>query len=201
MAKKARVDPGPKRESHIRLLLPCAGRPATTGPSAPGWVTVQENGIHFGFDITRVMFCSGNVTERMRMGREKVAGQVIVDLYCGVGYYTLPFLVHGKAAHVHACEWNPNSILAFRSNLERARVSPSRCSVYEGDNALSAPALASMADRVCLGLLPSSVAGWPLAAIVLKVRSTCWYESLCRYYVYTLQPPFMYIPYNLISSQ
>ena len=57
---------------------------------------VIENGITFGFDITRVMFCSGNCTERMRMGREAVRGQVVVDLYCGVGYYTLPFLVHGE---------------------------------------------------------------------------------------------------------
>ena len=28
----------------------------------------------------------------------------------GIGYFTLPFLVHGKASHVHACEWNPHSV-------------------------------------------------------------------------------------------
>ena len=47
-----------------------SGQPSETGPKSEGWVEVIENNISFGFDITRVMFCSGNCTERMRMGRE-----------------------------------------------------------------------------------------------------------------------------------
>ena len=35
--------------------------------------------------IFRVMFCSGNVTERMRMAKESARGQVVVDMYCGIG--------------------------------------------------------------------------------------------------------------------
>jgi tRNA G37 N-methylase Trm5 len=167
VARKARVDSGPRRDSHVTLLLPPLGRPDGTGPGSPGWTEVVENGISFGFDITRVMFCSGNCTERIRMGKETVAGETIVDLYCGVGYYTIPFLLHGKAAHVHACEWNPNSILALRENLRKAGLTD-RCTIYEGDNRLTAPALAGLADRVCLGLLPSSTGGWPLAAAALK---------------------------------
>ena len=34
----------------------------------PGWVQTSQHGLDFGFDITRVMFSSGNVTERQRMG-------------------------------------------------------------------------------------------------------------------------------------
>ena len=101
-----------------------------------------------------------------------VKDEVIVDLYCGVGYYTIPFLVHGKAAHVHACEWNSNSILALNENLRKAGGDVrNRCTVHEGDNRLSVKeggGLSDIADRVCLGLLPSSVEGWPLAVIALK---------------------------------
>lgn len=94
---------------------------------------------------------------------------MIVDLYCGVGYYTIPFLLHGRAAHVHACEWNPNSLLAIRENLKKAGDDVnSRCTVYAGDNNVSALLLPCVADRVCLGLLPSSVGGWLLAVSVLK---------------------------------
>ena len=46
------------------------GQPESTGPGSPGWVEVIENSISYGFDVTRVMFCSGNCTERIRMGRE-----------------------------------------------------------------------------------------------------------------------------------
>jgi tRNA G37 N-methylase Trm5/tRNA(Phe) wybutosine-synthesizing methylase Tyw3 len=171
VARKAIIDSGEMRESKVRLLLPRigSGRASETGPGTVGWVQVTENGIKFGFDITRVMFCSGNVTERMRMGRQATEGQIIVDLYCGVGYYSIPFLVHGKAKHVHACEWNPNSLLAIRHNLVTAKVDASRYTIYEGDNNISAHQfMKDVADRVCLGLLPSSTKGWPLAAHVLK---------------------------------
>ena len=80
---------------------------------------------------------------------------------------TVPLLLHGHAQHVHACEWNPNSVLAIRENLRRTGVSD-RCTVYEGDNKISSVHLDSLADRVLLGLLPSSVTGWPLAARALK---------------------------------
>jgi len=168
VARRAKIDSGPKRESHVRLLLPPLGQPAESGPGEAGWVEVLENGIRFGFDITRVMFCSGNVTERMRMGKQaRLKDSVVVDLYCGIGYYTIPFLLQGQAAHVHACEWNPHSLTALRANLLAAGVAD-RCTVHAGNNADTAPSLADCADRVSLGLLPSSVNGWPLAALVLK---------------------------------
>ena len=153
----------------MRLLLPALGISEETGPGSAGWVTVVENSIAFSFDITRVMFCSGNCTERMRMAQVTASGEVIVDLYCGIGYYTIPFLVHAKAALVHSCEWNENSIIALRNNLKVAGVE-NRCRVYFGDNrnVETVNAVANVADRVCLGLLPSSVDGWPLAVNALK---------------------------------
>ena len=152
VARRAKVDCGPKRESAVVLLLPHAGRPplpplltAQTDeatlvggstkleqllPALPSWVTVTENGVRFSFDITRIMFCSGNVTERMRMARQDTQGQTIVDLYCGIGYYTLPFLVHGRAHHVHALEWNPFSVASIRHNLRNNGVKDDRYTVY-----------------------------------------------------------------------
>mgnify|MGYP001792452919 CR=1 FL=1 len=37
------------------------------------------------------------------------------------------------AAHVHACEWNPNAVEALRRGLVRNHVSD-RCTVHSGDN-------------------------------------------------------------------
>lgn len=174
VARKAAIDKGPMRESRVHLLYPYPPTSSDKKPGegdspeySPGWVTVVENGISFGFDMTRVMFCSGNVTERMRMAREAAVGQTVVDLYCGIGYYTIPLLLHGKAALVHACEWNPNSLAALKVNLRNAAVQD-RCIVHEGDNRCSVAAMVDCADRVLLGLLPSSLGGWSLAAQVLK---------------------------------
>ena len=45
-------------------------------------------------DVTRCMFSSGNGTEKARMGRLACCKETVVDLFAGIGYYTLPLLVH-----------------------------------------------------------------------------------------------------------
>lgn len=54
-------------------------------------------------------------------------------LVSGIGYFTLPYLVHAQAAHVHACEWNPDAVDALQKNLVANGVSD-RCTVHRGDN-------------------------------------------------------------------
>ncbi|KAF4135811.1 Met-10+ like-protein [Phytophthora infestans] len=168
VARKAFIDASEKRQSQVELLY--VNEKALTSrrsKEAPGWVEIRENGIIYGWDLTRVMFSSGNVTEKARMANIGCRGETIVDFFCGIGYYVLPFLVHGGASFVHACEWNPDSVAALRFNLERNHVAD-RCKVYLGDNRKSAPTIGAVADRVNLGLLPTSEKAWPLAVQVLK---------------------------------
>lgn len=51
----------------------------------------------------------------------------------GIGYFTLPYLVHAGATHVHACEWNPDALKALQSNLVANGVFD-RCTIHQGDN-------------------------------------------------------------------
>ena len=60
------------------------------GPGSPGWITVTEQGIRQSFDMTRVMFSRGNITEKVRFGKLVKPGEVVLDLYAGIGYFTLP---------------------------------------------------------------------------------------------------------------
>ncbi|XP_002980586.2 tRNA wybutosine-synthesizing protein 2/3/4 isoform X1 [Selaginella moellendorffii] len=142
------------RDSGVEMLL-----------GEDGWVEHRENAILYCFDATKCMFSSGNVTERSRMGELNCENDVIVDLFAGIGYFVLPFLVRARAKHVYACEWNPHALYALRRNL-RASAVEKRCTVIEGDNRLTAPR--EVADRVCLGLLPSSEGSWAVAVRALK---------------------------------
>ncbi|KAG5180766.1 hypothetical protein JKP88DRAFT_279239 [Tribonema minus] len=120
---------------------------------------------------TVVMFCTGNITEKLRVARLPARGETIVDLYAGIGYYALPYLAHAGAARVHACEWNPQSVAALRANVAAlSAAAAERCTIHHGDNRDPAlrRALSGVADRVNLGLLPSSEDGWPVAAAVLR---------------------------------
>lgn len=51
----------------------------------------------------------------------------------GIGYFTLPYLVHARAGRLHACEWNPDAVEALGRNLRLNGVDD-RCVVHFGDN-------------------------------------------------------------------
>ena len=75
------------------------------------------------------MFSSGNTTERQRAGTLiEGENEVIVDLFAGIGYFTLPFLVKGRARKVFACDWNADAHQALRISLERNKIAE-RCGV------------------------------------------------------------------------
>ncbi|CAK6964695.1 tRNA wybutosine-synthesizing protein 2 homolog [Scomber scombrus] len=129
------------------------------------WVKHVDNGIRYEFDVTKCMFSSGNVTEKLRIAGFDCRGETVVDLFAGIGYFTLPYLVHAGAAQVHACEWNLDAVEALRKNLVANGVFD-RCTIHQGDNRKLQ--LCDVADRVNLGLIPSSEGGWPIACRLLK---------------------------------
>ena len=161
LARQAEVSQGPKRESRAAMLWD----PENVG----GWVETKELGVTYGLDVTKIMFSSGNGTEKARMGGVHAAGETVVDLFAGIGYYTLQLLRHAGVAKVFACEWNPNSVAALRHNLRLNDVESNRCEVREGDNRRVAPV--GIADRVLLGLLPDSETSWPTAVAALRAET------------------------------
>ena len=160
VVKAARIDTGPMRESRAVLVYPRGNKQTCV-------VTVKQNRLLYRFDLTKCMFSSGNITEKQRVARFNCRNEVVVDLFAGIGYFTLPYLVHAKAMHVHACEWNPNAVSALRDNLALNCVTE-RCTVHVGDNKETSKKFYGVADRVNLGLIPSSEAAWETALRVLK---------------------------------
>ena len=152
---------GEKRESTVKLLH-----------GEDDWVVRRENGIDYGYNFTQCMFSAGNVNERRRMGEVARIGETVVDLFSGIGYYTLPMLVNSQVNHVHCCEWNPVAVKALELSLDRNNVA-NRCTIHEGDNRLTAPYLSGQADRVILGLLPTAEGGFELAINCLKKIGGC----------------------------
>ncbi|XP_067103450.1 tRNA wybutosine-synthesizing protein 2 homolog [Osmerus mordax] len=132
------------------------------------WVTHVDNRIRYQFDVTKCMFSSGNITEKIRIASFDCHGEIVVDLYAGIGYFTLPYLVHAGASHVHACEWNPDAVEALERNLQLNGMSH-LCTIHHGDNR-QLP-LCDLADRVNLGLIPSSQDSWPVACRLLKRKT------------------------------
>jgi tRNA wybutosine-synthesizing protein 2 len=98
-----------------------------------GWVDHVDNGIHYKFDVTKCMFSSGNITEKLRLANFDCRGETVLDLYAGIGYFVLPYLVHAGADLVHACEWNPHAVEGLKRGLKANGVE-GRCIIHVGDN-------------------------------------------------------------------
>lgn len=155
-SSQGRVAATGRRDSQLELLL--GGTP---------WVRHVENGIVYSFDAARCMFSSGNVSEKLRMARQDCRGQTVVDMFAGIGYFTLPIIIKAGAERVYACEWNPHAVEGLRSGLELNGVSH-RCTVVEGDNRVVAPQ--GVADRVLMGLIPTSEGSWEAGVRALRVH-------------------------------
>ena len=89
----------------------------------------------------------------------------------------MPIAVKTGIRRILCFEINHDSVMALRRNVEQNGVSD-RCEVkqrsecdnqiVEGDNRVTTRPYHDVADRVLLGLLPSSREGWPLALQLLK---------------------------------
>jgi hypothetical protein len=147
-----------------------------SGPGSKGWITVTEQGIKQSFDLTLVMFSRGNISEKIRFGKLVKPNELVLDMYAGIGYYTLPALVHGKARYVYACEWNESAAYALKYNLSQNGVSE-KATVLVGDCRLrlrEERILDLDFDRISLGLLPSSEGGWKIAVKALNKTKGGW---------------------------
>eukprot|EP01083_Nonionella_stella_P042578 114959_1 len=151
---------GIKRESGVQILYDPNGK--------QGVVKHRENRIWYQFNVTQIMFSSGNLTEKIRMGQLAQPTDVVLDLYAGIGYFTLSFLIHAKVQFVYCCEINKNSIQSLKRNMMLNKIDPNRYRILEGDNAKTTVDVINKVDRVNLGLLPSSEAGWIPAIRALK---------------------------------
>ena len=95
-------------------------RPSVRLVWGEGTVTVhREHGVEYEFDASRQMFSKGNVGERLRMGRTVRGGETVVDMFAGIGYFTLPMAVLGSPAVVHAAEIDPEAHGWLEGNVAR----------------------------------------------------------------------------------
>jgi tRNA wybutosine-synthesizing protein 2 len=94
------------------------------------------------------MFSSGNMDERIRMGNISNKKETVVDLFAGIGYFTLPIAVYSKPKKIIACEKNQIAFNYLNQNLVLNDVT-STVEPRLGDNRDTAPK--NIANRVVMG--------------------------------------------------
>ena len=102
---------GTKREPVIKLLY---GSDTKT--------INKENGCLFKLDLRKVMWSKGNNNERIRIARLVEDRETIIDMFAGIGYFSIPIGVHSKAKQVYSIEINPNSFHYLQENIKLNKI-------------------------------------------------------------------------------
>lgn len=146
---------GVHRIPHMRLLY---------GPTQT--ITVhKENNILYTLDPQQIMFSSGNMDERLRMAHIQCTDETIIDLFTGIGYFTLPLAVYAHPKKIIACEINPVSYGFLQQNIYQNNV-VDKVEPLLGDNRITAPK--HQADRILMGYLHETHTFLPTAFNCLK---------------------------------
>lgn len=133
-----------------------------------------ENGIYYQFDVSRIMFASGNTDERHRMRELDCRGETVVDMFAGIGYFTLPIAKFTGARKVFACEKNPISYYYLIKNIERNGVFENVVPIL-GDNRNILGK--KFADRVIMGYVQTTSAFLPKALEIVKPGGIIHYHD------------------------
>lgn len=136
-----------------------------------------ENGIFYEFDVRKVMFASGNTEERHRMKNLDCRGETVVDMFAGIGYFTLPIAKFAGAERIYACEKNPDSYEYLLKNIKNNGVEDVVIPI-QGDNR-DIPG-SGFADRVLMGYVQRTSDFIPKALDLVKKGGILHYHDTFR---------------------
>lgn len=112
----------------------------------------KENGCLFKLDLAKVMWSKGNNNERLRIAKLVNDGETVIDMFAGIGYFSIPIGVHSNAKEIHAIEINPNSYRYLCENIKLNKLT--NVNPIWGDCKIETPKL--KADRIVMGYVKTT---------------------------------------------
>lgn len=112
----------------------------------------KENGCLFKLDLTKVMWSKGNNNERLRIAKLVGDGETVIDMFAGIGYFSIPIGVHSNAKEVISIEINPNSYNFLCENIKLNKLN--NVTPILGDCMVETPKF--KADRILMGYVKTT---------------------------------------------
>ncbi|MDH7597964.1 MAG: class I SAM-dependent methyltransferase family protein [Methanothrix sp.] len=132
----------------------------------------REHGIRYMVDLERAYFSPRLGTERLRVAEQVRPGDTVVDMFAGVGPFSL--LMAKRGARVIAIDKNPYAVKLL---VENARMNRLDVEVREGDAAALTEDLADQADHVVMNLPHSASIFLPEAIRTAKSGGVVHYYT------------------------
>ncbi len=156
---------GEKREPGIEII------------SGNGSETIhRENGCLYKIDVCKLMFAKGNTRERGRVADIVMSGETIVDMFAGLGYFSIPIAKRNPKSFVYSIDINPVAISYLKENcrlngIKNIKIIKKDCKKV---------GLKGTADRIIMGYLPGTERFLSKAFLFLKDSGIIHYHNIYR---------------------
>jgi tRNA wybutosine-synthesizing protein 2 len=134
----------------------------------------RENGCLYRLDIQKVMFSKGNVSERARITPLVEPGETIIDMFAGIGYFSLPLGKSSPAKRIYSIELNPEAFRFLKQNIKLNKLEGKVSPVLGDCRKVKLP---EKADRVVMGYFPGTEKFLPAAFSFLKPDGIIHYHD------------------------
>ncbi len=139
----------------------------------------RENGCLYKLDVSKIMFSKGNLKERHRLQQLIKPNEIIVDLFSGIGYFSISIAKFAKPSKIYAIDINPDAILYLNENIHLNKVEGNIEAIL-GDCREVVRKLGKIADRVIMGYLPNTSKYLDSAFVVLKEKGIIHYHDVFK---------------------
>lgn len=130
----------------------------------------REYGCVFIVDLANVYFSPRLSYERMRVADLVQPGEVVLNMFAGVGCFSIMIAKHSEAHHIYSIDLNPAAVTLMQENIALNRVMD-KVSVIHGDaEEVVAKGLLNVADRILMPLPEKAYVYLDAAITALKFR-------------------------------
>ncbi len=132
-------------------------------------VTVhRESGCQFSVDVAKCYFSPRLFFERMRIAKLVKNGEVVVNMFAGVGCFSMVIAKHSKAQKVYSIDVNPAAYQFMQENIRVNGVFGKVVPMLGDAKDIIQTKLSKLADRVLMPLPEKALEYAPYAILALK---------------------------------
>ena len=147
---------------------------------APSTQTLhKEHGCQFLLDISEIMWSKGNKEERKRLTKLIKPKEIIVDMFVGIGYFSIFIAKYCNPKKIYAIDINPKAVEYLRKNAWLNNVED-KIEILQGDCRKFVKLLANTADRIIMGYLFGTEKFLPYAFKIAKKNCIIHFHRIAK---------------------
>jgi len=128
----------------------------------------KEHGCLFKADLETCYFSPRLSHERMRISQQVQAGEVIINMFSGVGCYSIIIAKHSAAEKIYSIDINPNAVRHIRESVKLNKIGERIIPIHGDAKNVIEERLQNIADRVLMPLPKRACEHLDYAVLALK---------------------------------